>query len=84
MKFAASEREIEIEVLDAARIHFTSSSATILLPLAAAILPDETRLRDTLFPFHPGKRRLFALSRELIDIVDLLARRDRSLTFLPL
>ena len=56
--------------------------ATILLPLAATILPDETRPRDTLSSLFTLANVVFSPSlAKLIDIADLLARRDRSLIF---
>lgn len=56
-----------------ARIHFTSSRD--VLRSCGGYSSRRAPSSRHPFPFHPGKRRLFALSRELIDIVDLLARR---------
>lgn len=62
-----------------ARIHFTSSRD--VLRSCGGYSSRRAPSSRHPFPFHPGKRRLFALSRELIDIVDLLARRHSPLSF---
>ena len=49
MKFAANEREMGTAAADARE--FISPRPATFFALVAAILRDEPRLRDTLFPF---------------------------------